>query len=95
MSKSEESLSNMAPIAVAASPPPSDITRSPKAKLVSPPSASAPSAALDDLFSSTTNEPFSSRAEDGSYKLLNQPLGTRRKLKVICIGAGPSGINMA
>ncbi|WWC89323.1 uncharacterized protein L201_004244 [Kwoniella dendrophila CBS 6074] len=43
----------------------------------------------------TVDEPFSQRKEDGSYTVLNQPLGMRRKLRVVCVGAGASGINMA
>ena len=46
-------------------------------------------------FIPTVDDPFSQRGIDGAYKVLDQPLGMRRKLRVICIGAGASGINMA
>nr|XP_031863274.1 uncharacterized protein CI109_001147 [Kwoniella shandongensis]KAA5530346.1 hypothetical protein CI109_001147 [Kwoniella shandongensis] len=46
-------------------------------------------------FCPTVDDPFSERHADGSYKVLNQPLGMRRKLRVVCVGAGASGINMA
>ncbi|WVQ81985.1 hypothetical protein IAT38_004112 [Cryptococcus sp. DSM 104549] len=46
-------------------------------------------------FCPTVDSPFSERNADGTYKVLNQPLGMRRKLKVVCVGAGASGINMA
>lgn len=44
---------------------------------------------------SSADTVFGKRNPDGSYLTLNQPLGTRRQLKVICIGAGASGINLA
>ena len=58
------------------------------------PFADVSPAVLDPL-DPVVNEPFSERGPSGEYKVLEQPLGMRRKLKVICIGAGPSGINMA
>lgn len=32
---------------------------------------------------------------DGSYTILERPCGTKRKVKVIAIGAGASGIDLA
>ncbi|WRT66381.1 uncharacterized protein IL334_003336 [Kwoniella shivajii] len=65
--------------------------RTPKAPL----KASAEPESMQPTVSPTIDEPFSGRNPDGSYKVLNQPLGMRRKLRVVCVGAGASGINMA
>lgn len=46
-------------------------------------------------FQASTDDPFSRRAEDGSYVVLDQPIGVRRRLKVAAIGGGASGINLA
>jgi hypothetical protein len=46
-------------------------------------------------FVPTVDRPFDEVHPDGSYKVLDQPLGMRRKLRVICMGGGASGINMA
>jgi hypothetical protein len=42
-------------------------------------------------------EPVSSDgfADDGNYQIRDVPLGTRRQLRVVCIGAGYSGVLLA
>lgn len=46
-------------------------------------------------FDPSVDQPFNEVNDDGSYKVLDQPLGMRRKLRVVCLGGGASGINMA
>lgn len=88
----------MSPIAMSDSPVP-DIISALKAKLNTQ-TVDRDLPAIDKLnLMSSTPEPlepvFGRKSTDTGYVLLNQPLGTRRKLRVIGIGAGASGINMA
>ncbi|WVR07069.1 hypothetical protein IAU60_004108 [Kwoniella sp. DSM 27419] len=70
-----------------------DELETPKAPLK--PSVTTAATPSTSKFRPTVEDAFSERNVDGSYKMLNQPLGTRRKLRIVCVGAGASGINMA
>lgn len=83
----------MSPIALDASVhDPIEVIEALKARLTRPVTVDLPHTLG---FDPTVAQPFSEVNEDGTYKVLDQPLGMRRKLKVICLGGGASGINMA
>jgi hypothetical protein len=52
----------------------------------------APAALIDE---STLNGPVAAEQTDVSYLINNVPLGTRRPLRLVTIGAGASGLNLA